>query len=73
MFQPGDVSGAATALRSLLVESRRARLSADGRRLATMRFTLARHVELLVIEYNEVVGRHLGVVSERAECGLISR
>jgi len=73
LFAPGDVSGAAGALRSLLADSRRARLSEEGRHLITLQFTVARHVESLVAEYDRVLRREPGPVNEQAESGLISQ
>ena len=73
LFAPGDVSGAAGALRSLLADSRRARLSEQGRHLITLQFTVARHVESLVAEYDRVLRREPGLVNEQAESGLISQ
>ena len=60
IYRPGDASGAAAALRSLLADSRRARLSEEGRHLIAPQFTVARHVESLIAEYNCVVQRKPG-------------
>jgi glycosyltransferase involved in cell wall biosynthesis len=73
MFRPGDAFGAAAALRSLLADSRRARLSEDGRHLIALQFTVARHVESLIAEYNCVLRRKPGLVSEQVESGLRSQ
>jgi len=67
MFAPGDASGAAAALRSLLVDSGRAGLSEDGRYLIAQQFTVARHVESLIAEYNGALRRKPGLVSEQVK------
>ena len=51
MFPPGDAAAAAAALRSLLSEFQRLALSASGRRLVEENFTVTRHVDLLLREY----------------------
>jgi len=51
LFPPGDRVGAASALRSLLSGPERARLSAEGRRLLARCFSIERHVDRLLIEY----------------------
>lgn len=56
LFQPGDPAGAAHALRSLLADSARARLSAEGRRLLARCFAIERHVDRLLIEYEAACG-----------------
>jgi glycosyltransferase involved in cell wall biosynthesis len=52
LFPPRDAAAGARALRSLLSDSKRARLSADGRRVIAERFTLARHVDRLLAQYH---------------------
>jgi glycosyltransferase involved in cell wall biosynthesis len=52
LYRPGDALGAAAAMRCLLDEAARARLSADGRRLVSDRFTVKRHVDRLFAEYD---------------------
>jgi len=56
LFPPGDGVGAASALRSLLPDSERARLSADGRRLLARCFSIEGHVDRLLIEYGAACG-----------------
>jgi glycosyltransferase involved in cell wall biosynthesis len=51
LFAPGDGSAAAEALRSLLSDSMRSRLSAGGRRVVADRFTIERHVDRLLAQY----------------------
>jgi glycosyltransferase involved in cell wall biosynthesis len=53
MFAPGDAAAAAGALRSLLDEPRRARVSADGRGLVGAELTLERHIDGLLGQYDE--------------------
>ena len=51
LFQPGDADAAAAALRSLLPKFQRLALSASGRRVVEEHFTVTRHVDLLLREY----------------------
>jgi len=51
LFLPGDAAGGATALRSLLSDSARGQLSAEGRRVFTDHFTVERHVDQLLVQY----------------------
>jgi glycosyltransferase involved in cell wall biosynthesis len=54
LFSPGDVTSAARALRALTSESLRARLSREARRTVAERFTIERHVDRLLAEYDVV-------------------
>ena len=54
MFPPGDPATGAIALRSLLSDSKRARLSAEGQRIVAERFTIERHVDRLLAQYEAV-------------------
>jgi glycosyltransferase involved in cell wall biosynthesis len=54
LFAPGDATAAAAALRSLLHESTRVRLSMAGRRIVREQFTIKRHVDRLLVEYEAV-------------------
>lgn len=54
MFPPRDKASAATLLRSLLSERARAALSASGRELVAQEFSIARHVEALLVEYEHI-------------------
>lgn len=56
MYPPGDAAAAATALRSLLSDSKRARLSAEGQRIVAERFTIKQHVDRLLAQYEAVQG-----------------
>jgi glycosyltransferase involved in cell wall biosynthesis len=51
MFPPGDADAAAAALRSFLPAETRAAASCSGRRLVSSEFTIARHVDELLVEY----------------------
>ena len=51
LFPPGNVKAAAAALRSLLLDATREKLSVDGRRLVADRFTIEGHVDRLLVEY----------------------
>jgi glycosyltransferase involved in cell wall biosynthesis len=51
MFPPGDVDAAARALRSLLVDERRTRLSRESRKLVASQFGIERAVDRLLHEY----------------------
>jgi glycosyltransferase involved in cell wall biosynthesis len=51
LFPPRDAAGGGTALRSLLSDSTRARLSAEGRRVFTDHFTVEQHVDQLLVQY----------------------
>jgi glycosyltransferase involved in cell wall biosynthesis len=64
LFPPGDGAAAGEALRSLLSDSTRGRLSADGRRVVAERFTVERHVDGLLAQYEIACG---GVVLSRAD------
>ena len=52
MFPPGDAEAAAAALRSLLPDAVRGRLSERGRSLVAAEFTVERHVEALLVQYS---------------------
>ena len=54
MFPPRDPAAAATALRSLLSDSKRARMSAEGQRIVAERFTVTQHVDRLLAQYEAV-------------------
>jgi glycosyltransferase involved in cell wall biosynthesis len=56
LFSAGDGSAGAAALRSLLSDSARERLSANGRRVVAERFTIGRHVDGLLAEYQAACG-----------------
>jgi len=51
MFPAGDAEAAASALRSLRSEAARSAASEAGRQLVDTTFTIARHVDSLLIEY----------------------
>jgi glycosyltransferase involved in cell wall biosynthesis len=51
LFPPGDASAAAEALRLLLSDPTRARLSVEGVRVVAERFDIARHVDRLLTQY----------------------
>jgi glycosyltransferase involved in cell wall biosynthesis len=51
LFPPGDAAAGAAALRSLASDSTRARVSAAGRRVVADHFTVERHVDCLLVEY----------------------
>lgn len=51
LFPPGNAAGAATALRSILSRSVRSQMSTEGRRLVAERFTIERHVDRLLAQY----------------------
>jgi glycosyltransferase involved in cell wall biosynthesis len=51
LFPPGNRLAAANALRSLLSDSTRVRLSEEGRRLVAERFNVNEHVERLLVQY----------------------
>lgn len=54
MFPPGDAEAAAAALRSLLPDPVRTTISEAARRLVESNFTIARHVDRLLVEYETV-------------------
>jgi glycosyltransferase involved in cell wall biosynthesis len=54
LFPPGDVSAAASALRSLRSDEVRRRLSEAGRRAVAERFSIERHTDRLLLEYDRV-------------------
>jgi glycosyltransferase involved in cell wall biosynthesis len=56
LFRAGDESAGGAALRSLLSDSARERLSAEGRRVVAERFTIGRHVDGLLAEYEAACG-----------------
>jgi glycosyltransferase involved in cell wall biosynthesis len=56
LFPPGDSAAGADALRSLLSDSTRAAMSAEGRRLVAERFTIERQVDRLLAEYDAALG-----------------
>jgi glycosyltransferase involved in cell wall biosynthesis len=62
LFPPGDASAGGVALRSLVSDSRRALLSAEGRRVVAERFTVQRHVDRLLVQYEAA---RAGVVFHR--------
>jgi glycosyltransferase involved in cell wall biosynthesis len=66
LFPPADAAAAAASLRSLLSDAVRARCSAEGRRLVAECFTIERHVDRLLVEY-EAARR--GTLSRRAGRG----
>jgi glycosyltransferase involved in cell wall biosynthesis len=51
LFPAGDAREAAAVLRSLLSDSMRAEISVESRRLVAERFTIERHVDRLLAEY----------------------
>jgi glycosyltransferase involved in cell wall biosynthesis len=51
LFPPGDAAAAAAGLRALLADPMRARMSAAGRRVIGERFTIERHVDRLLLQY----------------------
>ena len=55
LFSPGDVDAAAVGLRSLLSNAKRAAASSAGRALVLAEFTIGRHVDLLLAEYEAVL------------------
>ena len=55
LFAPGDPNAAAQALRGLLDDGERARLAERERSLACERFTIDRHVERLLTEYETLL------------------
>jgi glycosyltransferase involved in cell wall biosynthesis len=52
LFPPGDRNAAGAALRALTGDSSRERLSLEGRRVVAEHFTVARHVDRLLVEYD---------------------
>jgi glycosyltransferase involved in cell wall biosynthesis len=57
MFPPGDTDAAAKGLRSLLSEDARAAMSRAGLDLVEEAFTISRHVDQLLVEYETILGR----------------
>jgi glycosyltransferase involved in cell wall biosynthesis len=57
LFLPGDADAAAVALRSLLSDAKRAAASSAGRELVQAEFTIGRHVDRLLAEYEAVLHR----------------
>ena len=51
LFPPGDAAAGGDALRSLVSASARARASADGRCVVADHFTVERHVDRLLVQY----------------------
>jgi len=51
LFPPGDAAAGGAALRSLVSASTRARVSAKGRRVVADHFTVERHVDRLLVQY----------------------
>jgi glycosyltransferase involved in cell wall biosynthesis len=51
LFPAGDARAAASVLRSLRSDSIRGEISAESRRLVAERFTIERHVDRLLVEY----------------------
>jgi len=64
LFPPADASVGGAALRSLLSDSTRARLSAEGRRIVAKHFTVQRHVDRLLAQYDAA---RAGVSLRRAD------
>ena len=60
LFSPGDAGAAAAALRTLLCDARRTALSLAGRELVLSEFTIERHVDELLGEYDAALERHCG-------------
>jgi len=52
MFAPGDFAAAGEALRSLISDATRSRLSEDGRRLTRESFSIDGHVDRLLAQYS---------------------
>jgi glycosyltransferase involved in cell wall biosynthesis len=67
LFPPGDADAAAAALRSLLPVEARVAASNAGRRLVSERFTLARHVDCLLTQYEAALRSASGRASEWTE------
>ena len=57
LFAPGDAATAAAALRTLLDNAARAAASSAGRKLVQTEFTIERHVDRLLVEYEAVLRR----------------
>jgi glycosyltransferase involved in cell wall biosynthesis len=65
LFPPGNAPAAAVALRALHDDSMRARMSAAGRRVVAERFTIERHVDGLLRQYEAA---RAGAGPRRHEC-----
>ena len=65
LFAPGDAQAGGEALRSLLSDETRTRLSAAGRRVAEG-FSVERHVDRLLLEYEAARGGGSRLSSKRA-------
>lgn len=68
LFQPRDETSAAVALRSLRPASVRSQLSAAGRQVVAEHFTIGRHVDRLLREYESA---RRGVVSRVGDDALV--
>ena len=70
MFPPGDVAAVASALRSLLPESARVDASSAGRRLVASAFSIERHVDALLLEYEAAArwGNSADVLAPKPWC-----
>lgn len=68
-FGASDVDQAAAALRSLLTDAVRKRISAAGRQLVAADFSIARHVDRLLIEYEGARRETLPSRARRRETG----
>lgn len=58
LFLPLDATSAAMAIRSLLPDKARAALSQQGRALVESKFTITRHVDRLLAEYEAALSGH---------------
>ena len=70
LFAPGDYGAAALGLQSLMPEARRARLSAEGRRVIDESFSVERHVDALISEYQRIGSDALRQPAAAADVGL---
>ncbi len=64
-FPPGDADAAAAALRLLSSDSLRAELSAEGRSLIARHFTVSRHVDGLIEQYEASLSARFGAEAHR--------
>jgi GT2 family glycosyltransferase len=67
LFPPGDLLAAAEALRSLRADDLRAELSVSGRALAERLFTITRHVDALIGEYELAIQANCGAHARTTE------
>jgi glycosyltransferase involved in cell wall biosynthesis len=67
LFAPGDLLAAAEALRSLRADDLRAELSVSGRALAERLFTITRHVDALIGEYELAIQANCGAHARTTE------